>query len=382
MHYIRHHRRNFVLLFMLIVVGWGMFSRYFAYSDLSRQAGYHMVPSVVAITASPGNAEESVTLPANVQAWHEAPVFARTNGYLKRWVTDIGAKVKAGDLIAEIDAPEVDAALHQAQADLHTAEANNVLAQVTAKRWVALLKTESVSKQEVDEKVGDAKAKAALLAAARANVDRLSELESFKRITAPFDGTITARNVDDGALISAGSPASARELFHIADMHKLRVYVQVPQNYAVSVRPGFTAQVHFSEYPDKSFTAKLMSTAGAIDPVTRTLMLEFELDNQGGRLMSGSYAEVHLKLSIGNSSIMLPVNVLLFRSGGLKVASVRDDNRVTLKPVSIYKDFGDRFEVRTGIREGEKIIVNPPDSLENGQEVHVLPPTSVKGTKP
>lgn len=363
-------KRNIIILTIVVIAGWGMASREFAYIDLNKHAKERTL-SVLTITAAPGSAEETVVLPANVQAWHEAPIFARTNGYMKHWVTDIGTQVKSGDLIAEIDTPEVDAQLRQAEADLHTAQANNELAQVTAKRWVALLKTNSVSKQEADEKVSDAKAKEALMIAARANYNRLEELEGFKRITAPFDGTITARNIDDGALINSGSQTASRELFHIADVHKLRVYVQVPQTYAIPLKPGFTAQVHFSEIPGKDFTATLSNSAGAIDPVTRTLLLEFELDNADGSLLSGSYAEVHMKLPVPTSNIILPVNVLIFRPDGMKVATVGDDNKITLKKVTIHRDYGNQVELDSGVTAGEKIIINPLDSLEDGQEVHI-----------
>lgn len=380
MNYMGKNKRNIIILALVLIVGWGMVSRYLAYVDLSKRTKEHTL-SVITITANPGSAEENVVLPANVQAWHETPIFARTNGYIKRWLTDIGAKVKSGDLIAEIDTPEVDAQLRQAEADLHTAEANNELAQVTAKRWVALLKTNSVSRQEADEKVSDAKAKEALMLAARANVNRLEELEGFKRITAPFDGIITARNIDNGDLINSGNSATLKELFHVAEIDKLRVYVQVPQTYAISLKPGYTAEIHLSEFPGKEFTATLLESSGAIDPVTRTLLLEFELDNTDGSLMSGSYAEVHLKLPVATTNIMMPVNVLLFRPDGMKVATVGDDNKVALKKVSIHRDFGNQIEVDSGINTGDKIIVNPLDSLEDGQEVKIIAVPEKSGNK-
>lgn len=368
------NKKNVIILFVVILAGWGIFSRYKASVDLERLTEMHAVSSVATIAAKTGAADEDVVLPANVQAWHEAPIFARTNGYIKRWVTDIGAEVKEGDLIAEIETPEVDAQYHQAQADLLTAKANNELAQITSKRWVALLKTNSVSKQETDEKIGDAKAKEALMEAAESNVKRLQELESFKRLTAPFDGTITARNVDNGSLINAGSTTSSVELFHIADRHKLRVYVQVPQTYAIALKPGFEAEISFSEYPGEDFTAKLTDVAGAFDPTTRTLLLQFQLDNPNGKLLSGGFAEARMKLPVAGNNIKLPVNVLLFRAQGLQVATVVN-NHILLKTITIGRDFGNEFEASSGVKAGDTIVLNPPDSIMEGQEVKVMSPS-------
>jgi RND family efflux transporter MFP subunit len=370
------NKRNILIICVLIIVGWGMFSRYLASVDLYKRTEAAAVPNVTTIIAKTGATTEEIVLPANIQAWHEAPIFARTNGYIKRWVTDIGAHVKTGDLIAEIETPEVDAQMHQAEADLLTAKANNPLAQITVKRWVALLKTNSVSKQETDEKTGDAKAKEALMQAAAANYNRLQELESFKNLVAPFDGTITARNVDDGSLINAGSSTSTRELFHIAEVDRLRVYVQVPQTYAIALKSGFEASVHFTEHPEKSYAAKLLDTAGALDPVTRTLLLEFELDNKDGALLSGGYAELHMNTPLAQANIMLPVNVLIFRKAGLQVAAVKD-NHVALKTITVARDFGNQVEVSSGIDVGDRIIINPSDSLAQGQQVNVITP--VKG---
>lgn len=373
MRHLKLNKRNILIICVLIIAGWGMFSRYLASVDLDKRTEANAVPNVLTILAKSGATNEEIVLPANIQAWHEAPIFARTNGYIKHWVTDIGAHVKTGDLIAEIETPEVDAQMHQAEADLLTAKANNQLAQITAKRWVSLLKTNSVSKQETDEKTGDAKAKEALMEAASANYNRLQELESFKRIVAPFDGTITARNVDDGSLINAGSSTSTHELFHIAEVDKLRVYVQVPQTYAIALKPGFEGNVRFTERPEKEYSAKLIDTAGALDPVTRTLLLEFELDNADGTLLSGGYAELHMNIPLETSNIKLPVNTLLFRKDGLQVAVVKD-NHVALRTITIARDFGNEVEVNSGIGVGDRIIENPSDSLVEGQQVNVITP--------
>jgi RND family efflux transporter MFP subunit len=370
----RHRFKVFLLLIVLIAIGgWGINARIDAAAKLEKETNDQTIPTVAVIQASHGPMYEDVVLPATVQAWHEAPIYARTNGYLKDWVTDIGTFVKAGDLLAEIETPEIDAQLRQAEADLATAEANNQLAQTTAKRWQALLKTNSVSKQEADEKIGDAAAKEALVASARANLERLNELEGFKRVTAPFDGTITARNTDTGALINAGSGGVGQELFHIAEIGRLRVYVQVPENTMQAITPDMTAELHFMEYPQRYFTATLTRTANALDPATRTLLIELEVDNEKGELLPGSYAEAHMKLPLSNDIVHVPVNTLLFRSSGLQVATVDAENKAQLKTITIGRDYGKDVEVTSGLAPGESVIVNPPDSLANGQAVHVVP---------
>lgn len=332
------------------------------------------VASVVVMKAPEGPADEEVVLPGNVEAWHEAPIYARTSGYLKSWSTDIGSPVKAGDLIAEIETPEVDAQYRQAQADLATAQANNDLAQTTLTRWSELLKTHAVSKQDYDDKAGAAAAQQATMKSAQANLDRLQQLEDFKRITAPFDGIITARNTDTGALINAGSSGVGPELFHIAETDKLRIYVQVPEIDVPSVTPNMTADLVFVEHPGKTYQAKLVRTAGALDPTTRTLLIELEADNAKGELLPGGYAEVHLKLVSPPQTVRLPVNTLLFRSDGMNAATIGPDSKTVLKPVTIGRDYGKDVEVTAGVKPGETVIVNPPDSLLQGQKVRVVTP--------
>ena len=332
------------------------------------------VPTVVVMKAAQGPASEEIVLPGTVQAWHEAPIYARTSGYLKGWKTDIGTPVKTGDLIAEIDTPEVDAQLHQAEADLGTAQANQKLAQSTADRWTALLKTNSVSKQDADEKVSAAAAGSATVAAAQANVDRLQQLESFKQVVAPFDGIITARNTDVGALINAGSSGNGPELFHIAETDKLRVYVQVPEPYVPQITPDLVAELHFAEHLGEVFPAKLARTADALDPASRTLLIELEVDNAKGELMPGGYTDVHFKLAAAANTVRLPVNTLIFRAEGMQVATIDADGHALLKPIKISRDFGNTVEVQSGITPGETIIVNPPDSLATGQPVRIVTP--------
>ena len=328
--------------------------------------------NVAVIDAEAAPRTQEIVLPGNVQAWHEATIYARVNGYIKKWDTDIGAHVKAGDLLAEIVAPELDAQLRQAEADLKTAEANNALAQSTALRWKSLLKTDSVSKQETDEKVSSALANVAVVNAARANRDRLLELVSFERVVAPFDGIITSRTTDIGSLINAGSGNTLRPLFHIAQANPLRVYVRVPQNYSTYIKPGLVVDLFFSEHPGKIYQAKLLDTARAIDPVSRTLLTQFVVDNSDYQLLPGGYTEVHLKLPTHKGTVRLPVNTLLFRSEGLRVGILDGDSRVILKAVKISRDFGNYVEINSGINPGEKVIVNPSDSLLSGQKVHVV----------
>jgi RND family efflux transporter MFP subunit len=344
---------------------------------LRRQTNKEAVMNVAVIKAAATPSIEEIILPGNVQAWHEATIFARTNGYIKEWKTDIGAHVKAGDLLAEIETPELNAQLQQAEADLKTAEANNELAQSTAKRWLILLKTDSVSKQEADERVSDALAKAALVNAARANRDRLQELVGFERVVAPFDGIITSRTTDIGSLISEGS-TTQRPLFHIVQADPLRIYVRVPQNYSARVSPDMTVELEFAEHPGKTFPATLIETAKAIDPISRTLLAEFKVDNKNDELLPGGYTQVHLKFPAMSHSVLLPVNVLLFRAQGLQVALLDKDNKVVLKAIKISRDFGNQVEIDSGITPGEVVIVNPSDSLATGQLVQVVSDNSDK----
>lgn len=349
-------------------IAWGIWSRDSAEAALVKVTADEALPTVSVITAAAGPADEALVLPGTVQAESETPIYARTSGYVKRWYTDIGTRVKAGTLLAEIDSPELDQQLRQAKADLATANANNLIAQQTAKRVHALLPTQSVSAEQDDQATSDATAKAALVAAAEANVERLTQLVGFERVVAPYDGVVTARETDVGNLINAGS-GSGPELFRLADTSKLRIYVQVPQNYAALVKPGVTATLQFPEYPGRTFPANFTRSADAINPGARTLLVELEADNAGGELFPGGYTEVHFKVPVAQRGVNIPANALLFRGEGVRVASLASSGLVTLHTVTLGRDFGPTVEVTTGVAAGEKIILNPPASLADGERV-------------
>lgn len=359
-----------ILSCMLIIALIGIIYREIQFLHLKETTKRHAILSVATVKATPSPITQNIVYPGYVSAWHDATIYARTNGYIKEWKADIGTRVKTGDLLALITAPEVDAQLQQTEADLKNAEANYQLAKSTEKRWLNLLKTDSVSKQETDEKVSDAKAKAAIVAATRASRDRLRDLVSFQRVTAPFDGIVAARNTDVGRLINAGSSAP-QPLFRIVQSNRLRIYVRIPQNMAAQITPNITAQLHFSEHPGKIYTAKLLDTANAIDPHTRTLLIQLVIDNANYELLPGSYAQVHLAIPTPKYSVRLPINTLLFRADGLQVGTIDGDHKVVLKPITISRDFGDYIEINTGIKPYETVIINPPDSLANGQEVQI-----------
>ena len=352
----------------VLLATWGIISRVQAKNKLDEttQAQNTLTVNVTHPHAD-GNVEELV-LPGDVRAWADAPIYARTSGYLKRWLVDIGTPVKVGQVLAEVDTPEVDQQLAQARADLGTAQANNQLAQSTATRWKDLLATESVSQQEADEKNGDAAAKTALLASSQANLNRLRQLQGFQNIVAPFNGVVTARNVDVGDLINPGA-SGQRELFHIVDTHQLRVYVQLSQSFISSITPDMTAELHFAEHPGKVFPAKVLRTANAIDPSTRTMLVQLIADNANGELLPGSYAEVHFQLPMHADALRVPDNTLLFRGSTIQVASVDAKGLVALKPITLGRDFGKEVEVLTGVTANDSLIINPPDSLTSGDTV-------------
>src|SRR6202142_3626338 len=327
----REHRRSGWWIFLIaiviaiLLVVFGILPRIQARTALRQETLRMAVPTVAIVQPKRSAPAQEIILPANVQAFADAPIYARTNGYLKRWYVDIGSRVKQGQLLAEIDTPEVDQQLRQARADLATAQANRDLSRITADRYAGLLKTDSVSKQESDNAAGDYEAKQAAVQSGQANVKRLEETLAFQKIYAPFSGVITARNTDIGALINSGSGGTANELFHIAQPDKLRVYVSVPQIYSQAAKPGITADPTLAEFPGRRFQGKLVRTANAIDPTSRTLLVEIAVDNPTGQLFTGSYAEVHLKLPTAASAFILPVNTLLFRAEGLRVATVNQD---------------------------------------------------------
>ena len=365
------------LLIVAAIVVSGILPRIHARANLDKETAEMAIPTVSVVHPKRGAPTQELVLPANVQAYIDAPIYARTNGYLKHWSADIGAHVKAGQLLADIETPEVDQQLRQSRADLATAEANLNLSKITATRYADLLKTDSVSKQDADNAAGDYEAKQATVQSAQANVRRLEELQAFEKIYAPFDGVITARNTDIGALIDSGSSGGARtELFHIAQPDKLRVYVSVPEVYSQAAKLGLTADLVLSEFPGRRFPGTLVRTAEAIDQTTRTLLVEIRVNNPTGTLLSGAYAEVHLKLPTATSAFILPVNALLFRSEGLRVAAVTDGRHAELKPVTLGHDFGSEVEVVAGLAGDESIIVNPPDSIVSGEEVRIAQPAA------
>jgi RND family efflux transporter MFP subunit len=331
------------------------------------------LPTVSVVKPKTGAGGQDVVLPGNVRAYTDTPIYARTSGYLKKWYVDIGGHVKAGQLLAEIETPEIDSQLQQARAQQATAQANYQLAQSTAERWKELVATDSVSKQETDEKLGDLNAKKATVDAASYNVKRLEDLHAFRNVYAPFAGVITMRNTDVGALIDAGANSPGRELFHLAATTKLRVYVSVPQANSRATVPGVVAELTLAELPDRTFTGKVVRTANAIDASSRTLLTEIEVDNAKGELLPGAYVTVHLKLTpaTGHTAAMtIPVNTLLFRQEGLRVALVRD-GKALLQPITIGRDFGSEVEVVDGLQASDAIISNPPDSIVSGMPVRI-----------
>ncbi|WP_019216483.1 efflux RND transporter periplasmic adaptor subunit [Legionella tunisiensis] len=356
-----------ILLLAFVII----FFRVQAKMVLRVETNANAVPIVATLTTKPGPLTEKIILPGKVEAWHEAVIYARTNGYIKDWYVDIGSKVKEGDLLAIIEAPEVNAQLHQAEADLNTAIANKDLADITAKRWLHLLKSDSVSKQETDEKVSNLKATTAIVNSAQANRDRLRDLVSYERVIAPFDGTISLRTIDIGSLINAGSGTNVFPLFHIVQSNPIRVYVQIPQTYVNNVKPNMEVSLYFTEHPGKKFPAKLYKTADAINVNSLTLLAQFWADNPKDELLPGGYTEVHFDMPLSSKLIRLPVNTLLFRAQGLQVAVVNKNNKVDLRSITVSRDFGTEVEVNTGLKVGEHVILNPPDALIAGQEVKI-----------
>ena len=369
-----------VALIFLIVIGFGFISRKKAEADLKQATAQAATPTVNVVYPKMDAATDEIVLPGNTQAFTDAPIFARTNGYVKSWHADIGTRVKKGQLLAEIETPEVDQQVQQARADLQTAQANLRQAQITADRWQALLKTDSVSKQETDQFVSNFHAMKATVDSNDANVRRLEELQRFQKIYAPFDGVITARNTDIGALINSGSSTPAQELFHLAAISTLRVFVAVPQLYSQAVRPGATASLTLDEFPGKIFSGTIARNSNSIDPASRTLLVEVDVDNRNGTLLPGAYVRVHLKLPQSVNSVTVPANTLLFRSEGLRVGVVRNGH-AELVPVTIGRDYGSSVEVVSGLQPTDPVILNPSDSLISGTTVRVNAPPAQAAAK-
>jgi RND family efflux transporter MFP subunit len=360
-----------VAVIFVIVIAVGFISRKKAEADLKQVTATASIATVNVVYPKAGAPTDEIVLPGSTQAFTDAPIFARTNGYVKSWHVDIGTRVKKGQLLAEIETPEVDQQLQQARADLKTAQANLRQAEITADRWEALWKTDSVSKQETDVAVSAFHAMKATVDSNMSNVRRLEELQGFEKIYAPFDGVITARNTDIGALINSGaSTTPTQELFHLAAINTLRVFVNVPQLYSQAVRPGATASLTLDEFPGKSFSGTIARNSNSIDPASRTLLVEVDVDNRNGTLLPGAYVRVHLKLPQSVNSVTIPANTLLFRSEGLRVGVVRN-GRAELVPLTIGRDYGSSVEVLSGLQPTDAVIVNPSDSLISGTTVQV-----------
>lgn len=358
-----------LLVGLIALAAWGIASRTRAMTEVARETREMSVMTVAVVRATPGSPTQEIVLPGNVQPFEDAPIFARTNGYVRKWYVDLGARVKAGQLLAEIDAPEVDQELSQARADLATAQANLRLAQSTADRYGDLMKSDSVARQDYDNAKGNFEARRTAVQSAEFNVKRLEQLTDFKQIRAPFDGAITARNIDVGALVSSGN--TARELFHIASTNRLRVFVNVPQPYSPATTPGIAAYLTLTEFPDRTFPGTLARTAKSIDQASRTLLVEIDVDNKTGELLPGSYVQAHFTLPERHATVRLPVTTLLFRAAGAQIAVVDQEQKVRLRPVAIERDLGTEMEVAAGLNGDEKIIDNPPDSIAEGQQVRI-----------
>jgi len=363
-----------VLLLLIVGALISMLVRIHNGNVLAKETQQESVPTVAVVHPVAERPDEELVLPGTLQAYEESPIYARTNGYLLRWYKDIGSHVNKGDLLAEIDTPEVDQELNQARANRLQIVAQLDLAKINADRYVNLRKTDSVSQEEADQQSSAYEQAKANLAAADANVRRLEELESFKHVDSPFNGVLTKRTVDPGALINAGvSGAAGKELFDVAQVDPLRVYVSVPQSYAPSIRNDMDAVVTLPEYPGQKFKGTVARTAEAIDPMTRTLLTEVDVPNKKGQLLPGSYGEVHFRVGMNAQKVTLPVNTMLFRQEGAQVAIVGIDGKVHLRPITIGRDYGTMLEILGGVEVGDRVVINPADSLEEGQPVNVAP---------
>jgi RND family efflux transporter MFP subunit len=359
-----------VLLMAAASAAYGIVKRRGHESQLATWTDQQALPVVAVAHPQGGPATSSLTLPGDVEAFYEAPIYARVSGYLHAWMHDIGDHVRAGETLAVIDTPDLDQELAQAQADLNTAKANLDLADLTANRWHALLASNSVSVQSVDEKAGAAAAQRATVNAQKAHVDRLAALESFKRLSAPFAGIVTTRNTDIGALINAGSGA-ATPLFKVADMHEMRVYVRVPQAYASELSVGMQAKLSQPQYPGVTFPARLATTSQSVDAASRTVLAELMAPNPQGKLWAGTYAEVIFDLPGSSGLLRVPSSALIFRSHGAQLATVGPDRKIVMKDVTIARNLGTEIEIQSGIARGDEVVTAPPDTLENGEQVDV-----------
>ncbi len=365
-----------IILIMAIVAGIGIYHRRQHLDTLKKEARATSVQKVIGFHPLIEAATSPLVLPANVIAFKDASLYARSPGYLKRWFVDIGTKVKQNELIAQIETPELDAQVRQAQSDLTTAQANYDLAQTTAVRWQALIKTRTVSVQDLENKLGDAAAKKALLEAARAHLQQLTALQAFEQIRAPFAGTVSVRNVDIGDLVSAGN--TGRELFHLVDKHALRIYVQVPQAQAPYIQLGTAADMTVPEHPGKHFKAEVIKLAGALDTTTRTVMVELLYDNPDDQVSPGDFAKIRFIMPMPRSDMRIPVTALIFRGDGLQVALIGARHHVHLVTVVPGRDFGKSMEILSGINQHDILIDNPPDSIVDGEPVEIASMRTLK----
>lgn len=363
-----------IVLALLAAGALSLLTRVRANRVLADTTAQEAIPTVAVVHPTEEKPDEQLVLPGTLQAYVESPIYARTNGYLLRWYKDIGSHVKQGELLADIDTPEVDQELMQARAARQQVVAAMDLAKINADRYQSLRKTDSVSQEEADTQSSGYQQAVANLAAADANVKRLQELEGFKHVYAPFDGVITRRTVDPGALINAGNAGAAgRELFDIARTDPLRVYVSVPQAYAPAIHVGLNSVVTLQEFPGQKFSATVARTADSIDVTTRTLLTEVDVPNKDGKLLPGSFGEAHFNPKIDAKKVTIPVNAMLFRREGAQVAVVGSDSKVQLRPITIGRDYGTTLEVVGGVDANDLVIVNPADSIENGQKVNIAP---------
>ena len=369
-----------VVLILCVLAAVGILRRVHADTDLAERTDQLAPPTVTLAPAKPGAPADTFVLPGNVTAFTDSPIYARTDGYLLHWYFDIGARVKKGDLLAVIDTPELDKQVAQAESDLATAEANANIARIQAERYSGLVKSDAVSQQDTDTFVSQAAATASAVKSAQANLQRLRELQSFEKVYAPFDGVVTARAVDTGQLISQGAgQGTGTELFHMQALETLRVYTNVPQLYSQSLKRGMKIGLVFPEHPNKTYEGTLVRTADAIDPASRTLLVEIDLDNRSGELLPGSLAQVHFKTPLVGPTFIVPAAALVFRREGSQVGTVINGNVAHLVPDVIGEDDGASVQIVSGLNPSDQVIQDPPDSLIDGEKVTVVKSASIAG---
>jgi RND family efflux transporter MFP subunit len=382
----RRSKRGWLIAAVLLAVFGGIFvygilARHSQGNAVRAETAQMAAPSVSVVSPQRSAPSQEIVLPGNVQPFISSPIYSRTNGYLKSWHADIGAHVRKGQLLAVVETPEVDQQLLQSRSNLATAQANLKLAEITKNRYQGLLATHAVAQQDADNAVGTYNANKAIVEANQANVKQLETLQSFEKIYAPFDGIITARNTDIGALINSGNSGNVKtDLFHVSQPGKLRVYVNVPEQYSKAATPGLTADLTLAEFPGRKFQGNLVRTSNSINFATRTLTAEIDVDNPSGELLTGAYTEVHLKVPGQSSAYLVPVSTLIFRSQGLQLAVVKDGS-VVLTPVTPGRDFGDQIEIVSGLKGDESVIISPPDSIVSGQKVQVVKAAAAGGAQ-